>query len=78
MNTSSADIISFTIKLTHSVRSDRYGNKSYETSTKINTSIYKLNPGEEKELECEKYVHNSDVEISDEYNYEIVGAVVAK
>lgn len=78
VNTSSSEIITFTVKLTHTLRADRYSNKVYETSTNVNTSIYTLNPGEEKELECEKYIHSKDKEIWDEYNYEIVGAVKAK
>jgi hypothetical protein len=38
--------------------------------------VYKLNPGEEEELFCEKYVSRDNKQNWNQYKYEIVGAVI--
>ncbi len=63
VNNSSSEIITFTLKVTHTSRLDRNNNKLYETSTVIETETYTLNPGQEKEVECEKFVFYNDREV---------------
>lgn len=62
INTSTSDIIYFTIKAT--------SNDSFKTTT---TQIYKTNPGEKVYIGCNSYM-NSDLKII-KRDYEIVGQV---
>ncbi len=73
INTSKSKIIIFTVK--RKVTSNH--NRGVENQMRFDsrTEIYTLNPGEEKQLECEEYVWKGGSKW-DRIEFEIVGRVV--